>query len=52
MLIIVKQLGLCQAFALSGRAGAGTVAGELDVFLYSGSYVGDRIIKIAVPAGA
>ena len=32
--------------------GAGTVAVELDGFLDIGSYVGDRIIKIAVPAGA
>jgi hypothetical protein len=31
--------------------GAGTVAVELDGFLYIGSYLGDRIIKMAVPAG-
>jgi hypothetical protein len=30
--------------------GAGTVAVELDDFLYIGSYLGDRIIKMAVPA--
>ena len=31
--------------------GAGTVAVELDGYLYIGSYAGDRMIKIAVPAG-
>jgi len=31
--------------------GAGTVAVELDGYLYIGSYVGDRMIKMAVPAG-
>lgn len=30
--------------------GAGTVAVELDGYLYVGSYAGDRMVKIAVPA--
>ena len=34
-----------------GPMGAGTVAVELDGYLYIGSYIGDRMIKIALPAG-
>ena len=31
--------------------GAGTVAVELDGYLYIGSYAGDRMVKMAIPAG-